>query len=118
MSAIAVAGGVAGSACGGGSSDTLGPVGGIPAATYDATVTWTRPTLNTDGSPLSNASGYRIEYGISPTNLTLSVYATDASNTSATIGGLGAGTYYFAVATLNSAGVASARSDVVSKAVP
>lgn len=120
MTAMAIAGAAAGSACGGGngSLETQGQVGGTPAATYDATVTWTRPALNTDGSPLSDAVGYRVDYGIDPTNLTLSVSVAGVSSTSATIDGLSAGTYYFAVATLNSVGVASTGSAVVSKTLP
>ena len=33
-----------------------------------ATLTWTAPTQNTDGSPLTDLAGYRIRYGTSPGN--------------------------------------------------
>jgi hypothetical protein len=99
-------------ACGGSSGEQA------PAGTYAAMVTWTPPSLNTDGSALADATGYRVDYGDSPTNLTLSLSVAGASSTSATLTGLSAGTYYFAVTTLNTAGLASSRSQVVSRALP
>jgi len=53
-------------------------------------------------------------YGTSSTNLAKSL---DVSTSSATITGLTAGTYYIAVMTLNSSGVASNRSGVASVTV-
>jgi fibronectin type III domain protein len=99
--------------CGGGNSSSDGQQG-----PYTAALTWTQPSLNTDGSALADAAGYRIDYGSSPASLTMSVPVAGAANTSASVTGLSAGTYYFTVSTLNAAGAASARSEVVSKAVP
>jgi hypothetical protein len=76
------------------------------------------PLLNTDGSSLTNIYGYRIYYGTSPTNLSQSITVTGAGITSRVISGLAPGTYYFAVATLNSTGVASDLSNAASKTVP
>ena len=82
------------------------------------TVTWTAPSLNTDGSALTNASGYRVDFGTSTASLGQSVAVQGATTTSTSIGGLSAGTYYFAVTTLNASGVASTRSSTVSRTVP
>ena len=76
------------------------------------------PLLNTDGTSLIDATRYKVYYGVSPTSLTNSVIVTGGSVTSTTINGLTGGTYYFAVATLNSAGIESDLSGVASKTVP
>ena len=89
-----------------------------PAAAYSATVSWSMPMLNTDGTSLSDVSGYRIHYGTSPASLTLSVLVSGAGVTSRVISGLTPGTYYFAVSTVNSVGTASDLSNPASKTVP
>ena len=86
--------------------------------TYSATVTWTPPSLSTDGSALTDAASYRVDYGTSATNLSLSLEVLGGTSTSAIINGLSAGTYYFAVTAVNSAGVASIRSNAASRTLP
>jgi hypothetical protein len=81
-------------------------------------MTWISPSLNTDGSPLTDVVGYRISYGTSAGNLTGSTDVAGAAVTSSTISDLVAGTYYFSVVTLNSAGVASAPTSPVSRSFP
>ncbi len=115
--AIAATGAGAAIAVGCGGSSSSPDTGAAAVGTYSATVTWTQPTLNTDGSPLSDATGYRVDYGASPSALSQSV-TVGTSGLSATVTGLSAGVYYFAVTTLNAAGVASERSAVVSRSVP
>lgn len=105
-------------ACGGGASGGSAAGEAAAEATHTATLAWTRPSLNTDGSPLQDTAGYRVDYGDSPSNLTLSLSVSGASSTGAMVDGLSAGTYYFAVTTLNTAGVASGRSGLVSKTLP
>jgi hypothetical protein len=73
--------------------------------------------LNNDGTSLTDLSGYRIAYGTTPTDLTQTI-TTGAGATSAIVGGLVPGTYYFSVTTLNASGVASVASSVVSKTLP
>jgi len=89
-----------------------------PAPTYSISISWTTPLLNSDGSSLTDIKGYVVRYGTSPSNLSQSVSVQGASMTSATISGLAAGTYYVAVATVNSAGTTSTASNAVSKTVP
>jgi len=74
--------------------------------------------LNTDGTPLTDISGYRVYYGTSPTNLAQSIAVSGAGNTTYVVSDLAPGTYYFAVVTLNATGVASVVSDAASKTVP
>jgi len=82
-----------------------------------ASVTWSVPTHNTDGSVLTDLSGYRIFYGTSPSTMIQSVDVSGASTASRTITGLSPGTYYFAVAAINNGGVASDPSNAVSMTV-
>ncbi len=89
-----------------------------PAATYDISISWTTPLRNTDGSSLTDIAGYVVSYGTSPTNLSKSLPQQGAGVTSATITGLPAGTYYIAVATVNSTGIKSDLSNAASKTVP
>ena len=56
-------------------------------------------------------------YGTSATSLTKTIDVSGASTTSRLITGLTPGTYYFAVMTLNSAGVASNSSNVAATTV-
>ncbi|MGQ0836340.1 MAG: hypothetical protein ACT4O5_15750 [Gammaproteobacteria bacterium] len=44
-----------------------------PQTTGSATIRWTPPGQNTDGSTLTNLAGYRISYGTSPTALTQAI---------------------------------------------
>jgi hypothetical protein len=76
------------------------------------------PQFNTDGTPLTDISGFRISWGTNPTNLTESVTVSGAGVTSSVVSGLAPGTYYFAVATLDSTGTASVDSSAASVTVP
>jgi hypothetical protein len=73
--------------------------------------------LNTDGSALTDLSGYTISYGTSPTALTQSVTITDPTATGYTITGLAAGTWYFAIAATASDGTQSVLTSVVSATI-
>lgn len=82
-----------------------------------ATLSWTAPTSNTDGSTLTNLAGYRIAYGTSASALTRTVQVSNPSVTNYTISNLSPGTYYFSVRAYTSNGTESANSNVSSKVV-
>jgi hypothetical protein len=83
--------------------------------TGSATLSWAAPTTNTDGTPLTNLAGYKIYYGTSSGNYTLS---QDIGNiTSYTINNLPSGTYYFAVTSYDSSGMQSVYSNEARKTI-
>ena len=82
-----------------------------------ATLTWTAPTENVDGSALTDLAGYRILYGTSSSNLTQSLQVANPSVTSYMMESLPAGTYYFAVRAYTKYGAESANSNLASKSV-
>jgi hypothetical protein len=82
-----------------------------------ATLGWTAPTENTNGTALTNLAGYRLHYGTSASNLATIVQVPGASVTTYTLNSLAAATYYFAITAYTSSGVESALSPVVSTAV-
>jgi len=80
-----------------------------------ATLSWSPPTANTNGTPLTPLSGYTIFYGTSATHLTHSIFVSGANTVSYEIKGLTAGTWYFAVAADAKDGTQSAMSALGSK---
>jgi hypothetical protein len=85
-------------------------------ATGSATLSWVAPTQNTDGSALTNLSGYRIYYGTSAGSLTQSVDLPSAGIQTYMLGNLSPGTWYFAVKAV-AGGVESDLSNVASKTI-
>jgi hypothetical protein len=82
-----------------------------------ATLSWTPPTRNTNGTTLSNLAGYRIYYGTTPSNLTRTVQLSNAGLTRYVVSDLSAATWYFSVRAYTSSGGESANSNTVSKVV-
>ncbi|HWK72868.1 MAG TPA: putative Ig domain-containing protein [Povalibacter sp.] len=82
-----------------------------------ATVSWTPPTRNTDGSTLTNLAGYRIYYGTSASALNKTVELKNPGLSSYMIENLSSGTYYFGVKAFNASGAESTLSNVASKTV-
>jgi hypothetical protein len=82
-----------------------------------ASLSWTPPTQNTDGSALTNLAGYRIAYGTSSTALTQTIQIANPGLSSYTVNNLAPGTYYFAVRAYSSAGSESVSSNIASKVV-
>lgn len=83
-----------------------------------ATLSWTPPTRNTDGSTLSNLAGYRILYGNSPGALTRTVQIANPGTSRYVVESLAAGTWYFSVRAYTSSGTESTASNTASKTVP
>jgi hypothetical protein len=82
-----------------------------------ATLSWTAPTENTDGTTLANLAGFRIRYGTSAATLTNTIAIDNASVTTYVVEDLAPATWYFAVTAVNSAGTESAHSNVANKQI-
>jgi hypothetical protein len=82
-----------------------------------ATLRWTPPTQNKDGSALRNLSGYVVRYGNSLTTLTKIVKIANPGIATYVVDGLSPGKWYFTVAAYNLAGAQSVQSNAVSKTV-
>lgn len=89
----------------------------VAAQPRSATLSWTAPTQNTDGSSLTNLAGYRIHYGTSANVLSQTIQVSNAGLTTYVIENLSPGTYYFAVKAYSSTGTESETSNVVSKTI-
>lgn len=81
------------------------------------TLSWTPPTENTDGSALTDLSGYCIYYGISEGNYPNRVEIDTAGISSFVVENLVPDTYYVVATSVNSAGVESSYSNVAIKTV-
>lgn len=89
-----------------------------PATSGTATLTWTAPVTNTNGSALTDLAGYHVHYGNSPTALSTIVGIANPGAVTYTLGSLSSGTWYFAVSAYTTSGEESALSSTVSKAIP
>ena len=89
----------------------------LQVATGTATVNWTVPTTNTDGSALTDLAGYRVAYGRSAADLSQTADITTAGATSYTVNNLSTGEWFFAVYAINAAGVESDISNVATKTI-
>jgi hypothetical protein len=87
------------------------------SSTGAADLSWTPPTQNTDGTPLTDLAGYTIYYGTDQGALTQTVQLASPSATSYVVANLSPGTYYFAVAAYSSDGAHSTQSLVGSKTI-
>ena len=89
-----------------------------PPTTYSVTVSWAAPTTNVDGTPLADLSGFKLYYGQSAQALDRVLQVGTPSTTSQSVQNLASGTWYFAVAAVNAAGLESALSSLATKAFP
>jgi len=86
-------------------------------ATGTAELSWTAPTLNDDGSALTNLAGYKVRYGQSAGNLDQGLDVPGAGTTAIVINDLGTGTWYFTVASYTNTGVQSVPAGPVYKTI-
>jgi hypothetical protein len=94
-------------------------VTGSPAGTTgSARLSWSAPTRNTDGSPLTNLRGYVIEYGTRRDQLNGRLDVRGEAVTSAVVEDLAPATWYFGVRAVSTAEIESRLSEVVSKTIP
>ena len=82
-----------------------------------ATLTWTAPTQNEDGSPLLDLAGYKIYYGTSSGNYSNEITINNPGLTTYVVNSLAPNTWYFVSTAFNSSGVQSDFSNETSKTV-
>jgi hypothetical protein len=82
-----------------------------------ATLSWTMPTENTDGTTLTDLAGYKLYWGTSPGDYPNSVTINNASVSIYVVDNLAPGIYEFVVTAFNTAGVESSYSNTATKVV-
>jgi hypothetical protein len=85
--------------------------------TGTATLSWTAPTQNSDGTSLSNLAGFQVLYGRTASNLDQTVTLDNPSLNTFVVENLATGTWFFAVVAVNSAGVTSPLSNTGNKTI-
>jgi hypothetical protein len=88
-----------------------------PANTGVATINWTPPLSNTDGTQITNLAGYHIHYGTSQNALNQTVQVSGTGLSSYTVSNLTSGTWYFSVTAYTSSGSESGQSNIATKNV-
>ena len=91
---------------------------GLPPSSGTAMLSWTAPTLNTDGTPLTDLGGYRVYHGVDPALLTDVRTLVGTATTGYQFNSLPSGTHYFAVTAYNLNGIESVLSSVGPKTIP
>ena len=86
-------------------------------ATGSATLSWTIPSENTNGTPANDLAGFHIHYGTSPGALNSVINVPGITTTQYEISNLSGGTYYFQVAAYNTLGVDGVVSNEGSKTI-
>jgi hypothetical protein len=99
------------------SSSTIGKPEPHHLVIGNATLSWDAPTSNTNGTALTDLSGYRIYYGASEDDMIETVQISNVGIQTYMIENLEPGTWYFAIRALSSEGTESPLSDVVSKTI-
>jgi hypothetical protein len=87
-------------------------------ATASATLTWSAPTQNSDGSPLTDLAGYKVYWGTSSHNYSSTATLNNPGLATYVVGGLAStNTYYFAITAVNSEGTESSPSNEATKTI-
>jgi len=82
-----------------------------------ATLSWTPPTQNDDGSTLTDLAGYKIYYGTNQGNYSTTIQINNPGIATYVVENLTPTTYYFVATAFNSSGVESAFSGEAIKVV-
>jgi hypothetical protein len=89
----------------------------VATATGSATLSWTPPTQNSDGTPLGDLTAYRVYYGTVSGSYPNSTNITNPGLASFVVDQLTPATWYFVITAVNASGVESAYSNVATKIV-
>jgi hypothetical protein len=87
------------------------------SGTGSATISWSAPAENYDGSAITDLAGHRIYYGNSPDTLSNMIQVSNPGITLYVLDNLPSGKYYFALTAYNTSGAESDRSEIASKTV-
>lgn len=98
-------------------SDTSNATPTQNAQSSAVTLNWQPPTENTDGTTLTDLSGYQISYGTQANDYTTTITLNNPGLTTYVVDNLAPGTYYFTIAALASDGTTSAPSAPVAATV-
>jgi hypothetical protein len=79
-------------------------------ASSSVTLTWTPPTTNTDGSPLTDLDGYELRWGPTGGNLNQSTRLSNPGLSRYVLDGIAPGDYEFVIFAINAQGVYSSPS--------
>jgi hypothetical protein len=85
--------------------------------TGTATLSWTPPTQNSDGTTLTDLAGYQVHYGRTQSDLSRIVALNNPSLSTYVVENLSSGTWYFALVAVNSSGTTSTLSSLASKTI-
>lgn len=89
----------------------------VETTTGSVTLNWHPPTENVDGTPLQDLAGYKIYYGTAERQYDHSLEIDNPGVTSAVIGNLSLGTWYFAATATTAAGLESDPSAEVARVI-
>jgi len=89
----------------------------VGSATGAATLSWTAPVQNEDGSPLMDLGGYKVYYGLSAGNYTNTDTIINSGVTSHMVENLSPGTWFFVVTAFDRSGNESQPSASASKTI-
>ena len=85
-----------------------------PPPADSVTLSWMAPSLNSNGTAVTDLAGFHIYYGTSATTMNTVITVGSSGDTSQVIGNLNPGTWYFAVTAFNSEKIESKLSSVLS----
>ncbi len=86
----------------------------VQVGTSSLTLTWTPPTQNEDGTPITNLAGYRIRFGLQSGVYTNMITLNNPGLATYVLGGLAAGTYYVVISAYTQNGAESSYSNEAS----
>ena len=89
----------------------------VATALGSTTLSWTPPTQNTDGSPLTNLAGYKVYWGTSQDKLSNSVTIPNPGLATYVVNHLTPAQWYFVVTAYSSTGMESGYSNTVAKTI-
>jgi len=89
----------------------------VASALGTATLSWSAPTQNTDGSPLIDLAGYKVYWGTNPGNYTNSVRINNPGLTTYLVENLTPATWYFSATAFDADGVESEFASPASKRI-